>query len=168
FIASEGHSFVTCDMSGAEVAIAADLSREPLLVDSLEKGIDMHSILSSASYSIIFDKPTIISKSKEKFNIDGYEYIPNELRDGHKSVVFAKFYKGGAARVYGVLSKYINRHHKADKRKEISKKISDEFDKKVPVLSKYLSERIIEAQQVGYLRAPIFGRIRYFDQDAYG
>ena len=47
-------------------------------------------------------------------------------------------------------------------------KISEEFDKKVPILSAYLSARITEAQTVGYLRAPVFNRIRYFDADAYG
>lgn len=168
FIARKGYKLVTCDMSGAEVAIAADLSREPLLVDTLEKGVDMHSILSTASYSIIFKTPTIISKSKERFKVGDKEYIPSELRDKHKSVVFAKFYKGGAARVYGVLSKYINAHHTPKDRKSISQKISEEFDKKVPKLSEYLSARITEAQKNGYLKAPVFGRLRYFDADAYG
>lgn len=168
FIARKGHKFITCDMAGAEVAIAADLSREPLLVDSLENGVDMHSILASTSYSIIFNKPTVISKSEDKFNINGHDYIPNHLRDKHKSVVFAKFYKGGAARVYGVLSKYINAHHKSKDRKKIAQRISEEFDKKVPKLSKYLSERINEAQSIGYLRAPVFGRLRFFDSKAYG
>lgn len=168
FIASPGNVLITCDMDAAEVRIAADYSNEPLLVDSLLKGVDMHSELASVSYSILFDRPVVISKSTEPLIIDAKSYIPSELRDVHKSVTFAKFYKGGAKRVYGVLSEYINAHQPADKRGAISKKISDAFDEKVPVLSKYLSDKITEAQEKGTLIGSKLGRIRYFKRDVYG
>lgn len=168
FIAKPDHKFVTCDMSGAEVAIAADYSQEPILLAALREGADMHSQLASVSFSLIFNRPIVISKSEEPFEIDGHEYTPSELRDVHKSVVFAKFYKGGAARVYGVLSKYINRHCDAKARMGLAKKISDALDEKMPKLSEYLSSLIVKAQKDGFLRTSSFGRIRYFDSSVYG
>lgn len=169
FIARPGYKFITCDMNGAEVAIAADYSQEPLLLAALRDGEDMHSKLASVSYSIIFNRPITISKSETPFEIDGKTYIPVELRDEHKSVVFAKFYKGGAARIYGVLNEYINAHWGPKDRKRISQEISEALDKEMPVLSAYLSGLIVEAQTKGFLRDSSFNRIRYFDvEKVYG
>ncbi len=168
FIAPPCYKFITSDMSGAEVAIAADLSREPLLVDAYLHDADMHSQFATTSYSIIFNEPTIISKSKTPITVQGIQYIPSELRDNHKSVVFAKFYKGGPKRIYGVLSKYINKHCKPKQRQKVSKEISDKFDEQVPLLSAYLTNRINEAKRTGSLRAPVFGRIRWFANTAFG
>src|SRR5690606_24302005 len=106
FIARPGYKLITCDMNSAEIAIAADYSGEPLLLDSLVKGTDMHSELASISFSIIFGQPVIISKSIDPISINGIRFIPEQLRNAHKSVVFAKFYKAGAKRVYSVLAEY--------------------------------------------------------------
>lgn len=168
FIARPGYKFITCDMAGAEVAIAADYSQEPILLDALRNGADMHSDLASVSFSIIFSTPTTISKKGAEIDCNGFKYIPEELRDEHKSVVFAKFYKGGAKRVYGVLSKYINRHWPAAKRMDIASEISKALDLKMPKLSAYLSGLITKAQKQGFLRTSSFGRIRFFDSKVYG
>jgi len=164
FIAPKGYKFITCDMSGAEVAIAADYSQEPLLLGSIREGIDMHSQLASISYSIIFGEEVKVSKSEELYK--GYPLV--ELRDDHKSVVFAKFYKGGAKRIYGVLAEYINKFCEASQRVSVSKRISDALDKRMPTLSAYLSGLINKAKKDGFLRGSTFGRIRYFDSNAYG
>jgi DNA polymerase I-like protein with 3'-5' exonuclease and polymerase domains len=169
FIAKPGHKFITCDMEGAEVRIAADYSKEPLLLDSIIAGADMHSQLASLSYSIIFNEPVTISKgaSSVSFGAKSFggakEYVLSELRDTHKSVVFAKFYKGGAKRIYGVLSEYINTHISPRERMEVCKQISVALDSRMPLLSKYLSGIISRAQREGSLRSSIFGRIRFFD-----
>lgn len=169
FKAAPGFKFVTCDMSGAEVAIAADYSQEPILLDALLKGADMHSDLASVSFSILFDEPVTVSKSQIPIVLkNGTTYVPEELRDTHKSVVFAKFYKGGAARVYGVLSKYINEHWPEKERMRIASKISDALDEKMPKLSAYLTGLINQAKKNGFLRTSSFGRIRFFQSDVYG
>lgn len=166
FIPAPGCKFITCDMGAAEVRIAADYSGDELLLDSLAKGVDMHSKLASASYSIIFGRPVTISNTSEEIEIDGHKYILEELRGTHKSVVFAKFYKGGAARVYGVLSKYINTHHKDQKeRMGIARRISDAIDKELPKLSIYLTGLITQAQSEGFLISSSFGRVRYFNKE---
>ena len=169
FIARPGYKMITCDMNSAEVAIAADYSKEPLLLDSLLKGADMHSKLASVSFSIIFGEDFTVTKSEEPVIIKGYEFIPVRLRTDHKSVLFAKFYKAGAKRVYSVLSKYINMLHPQDKRLEIAKQVSDALDAEMPVLSQFLTDQINLANSQGYLRGSKLGRIRYWDnRDAYG
>jgi len=169
FIARPGYKLITCDMAGAEVAIAADYSNEPLLLDSLRSGVDMHSKLASVSFRIIFDNPEIVvNKSSDILIIDSERYVFNDLRDEHKSVVFAKFYKAGAKRVYSVLSSYINRHHPASERLNIATKISTTLDGTMPVLSAYLSGLITLAKKDGYLRSDKLGRIRYFKTTVYG
>jgi len=167
FIPRPGYKMITCDMAGAEVAIAADYSKEPLLLDALKNGVDMHSKLASVSFSIIFKQPVTVSK-EGTIEIDDYKYILNELRDDHKSVVFAKFYKAGAKRVYGVLAEYINRHHSARDRMRIAQEISGALDETMPTLSKYLSGLIEAARARGYLVSDKLGRIRYFNQKVYG
>jgi DNA polymerase-1 len=168
FIARPGYKLITCDMAGAEVAIAADYSQEPLLLSALREGADMHSDLASISYSIIFGQPVKVSKSNEPLSIGDHTFIPQELRDHHKSVVFAKFYKAGAKRIYSVLAEYINLFHTEDKRLEIASEISTALDKRMPKLSKYLDGLIKKAQTDGFLRTSKMGRIRFFNEDVYG
>ncbi len=168
FKAKPGYKFITCDMEGAEIAIAADYSQEPILLESIRSGLDMHSSLSSVSYSIIFGQPVTISKSENPIDINGHKLIPVTLRDLHKSVVFAKFYKAGAKKLYGVLAEYINMFHPEEMRIPVAQKISKALDKKMPKLSKYLDNQIETAQREGYLRGSSLGRIRFFSKDVYG
>jgi DNA polymerase I-like protein with 3'-5' exonuclease and polymerase domains len=161
FIPDPDEVWITADMEAAEVRIAADYSGDQMLVDSLMKDLDLHSILSSGSYSIIFGQDVTISKSKEKIKIKDKEFVLQTLRDTHKSVLFAKFYKGGAKRVYEVLAEYINLFNKNGMK--IADRISKLVDSKLPRLSEYLSGLITEAKEKGFLRGSKLGRIRYFN-----
>lgn len=168
FVASPGHKLVTCDMESAEIRIAADYSQEPLLLKSILEGADMHSEVATTTFSIIFGKHTPISKSHEPFEVGGYTFVPEELRDKHKRLIFAKFYKAGAKRVYNVAAEFINLFYEGEERMQIAQKISDAVDKKMPKLMKYLSGLIKEAHTKGYLRGSKLGRVRFFNEDAYG
>jgi DNA polymerase I-like protein with 3'-5' exonuclease and polymerase domains len=128
----------------------------------------MHSELASISFSIIYGEPVTISKSSEPLQIGKFTIIPKEARDIHKSVTFSKFYKGGPSRVYQILAKYINQAQPAAKRMTIAKKISEALDHALPMLSKYLSKLIDEANYRGYLVTTKLGRRRYFDGKVYG
>lgn len=162
FIPDPDEVWITADMEAAEVRIAADYSGDEMLSDSLMKDLDLHSILSSGSYSIIFGQDVVISKSKEKIKIKDKEFVLQTLRDTHKSVLFAKFYKGGAKRVYEVLAEYINLFNRNGMK--IAERISKLVDSKLPRLSAYLSSLIDEARNKGFLRGSKLGRIRYFDK----
>lgn len=167
FLADPGHVMITCDMQGAEVRIAADYSGEQKLIDSILKDEDLHSSLASKSFSIIFGEKVKIDKSDKVIEVGAFKFKSRELRDRHKSVLFAKFYKGGAKRVYEVLSEYINLYHQ-EKQLDIADKISKAIDKLLPKLSKYLTEQITIAQDMGELRGSKLGRVRYFDENVYG
>lgn len=165
FLPDVGHVMITSDMDGAEVRVAADYSQEPKLVKSILNDEDLHSKLASISYSIIFGSKTTISKTKAPVIVGPHNFISKTLRDTHKSVLFAKFYKGGAKRVYDVLSEYINKFHKGDATKEIALEISVAMDKELPKLSKYLTGLINEAKKNGFLIGSRLGRIRYFNKE---
>jgi DNA polymerase-1 len=169
FIAKPGHKLITCDMKSAEIAIAGDYSKEPLLVDAMKLGVDMHSELASISFSIIFKQKINVTNSEtDTISVDGYTYVLGELRGEHKSVTFAKFYKAGAKRVYTTLAKYINRHHPADNRIRVAGDVSNALDARMPQLSRYLSNLIDEAKTTGKLVSDKLGRIRYFQPTVYG
>ena len=165
FLPDEGDLMVTSDMDGAEVRVAADYSQEPKLVKSILNDEDLHSKLASISYSIIFETPITVSKTKAPINVGSHNFISKTLRDTHKSVLFAKFYKGGAKRVYDVLSEYINKFHRGEATKEIAAQISKAMDKELPKLSKYLTGLINEAKSMGYLIGSKLGRIRFFNKE---
>jgi len=168
FIAPPLHSVITSDMSGAEIALAADFSKDDLLMKSLKEGTDMHSELATISATIIYDQAIKISKSKDSITVGKVTIIPQEFRDIHKSVTFSKFYKGGPKRVYEILARYINPVTPERKRMTVAKRISEAIDKALPKLSKYLQSKIDEANSKGYLVTTKIGRRRYFDSEVYG
>ena len=168
FIAPPGHKIITCDMASAEIVLAADFSGEPLLVKSIEEGVDMHSELATISASIIYGRYVRISKSTEPLVLDKATIIPQEFRDIHKSVTFSKFYKGGPKRVYDILSRYINPVHPAKRRTMIAKRISEAIDRALPKLSSYLTQQIDQANSQGWLTITKLGRRRKFDTKVHG
>lgn len=168
FIAPDGYKMITSDMGSAEIRIAADYSGDKFLLASLYEGLDMHSELATTSFSIIYDEPVIVSKSEEPVVVQGQRLIPADLRQAHKTVLFAKFYKGGAKRVYQCLAKYINQVHPPSDRMEIASRISKAIDERMPDLTAYLTSLINEANTKMCLRGSKLGRIRYFNGDAYG
>lgn len=167
FLPEPSHKMITCDMDSAEVRIAGDYSNERSLLNSVIRDEDLHSKLASVSYSIIFGTPVKVSKHGT-FKYKGMEFSLNDMRNTHKSVLFAKFYKGGAQRCYEVLSEYINLVHK-DGQMEIANKLSKAIDKALPKLTRYLTKVIKDTNLVGWNRGTDkIGRIRFFKEDAYG
>lgn len=56
YIAKEGYSLVTADMSGAELRILGNLSADPVFVECYSNGIDLHSRTASEVFGIPMDK----------------------------------------------------------------------------------------------------------------
>lgn len=168
FIAPPGYKMITCDMTGAEITIAADQSKDPLLLKNVLEGADIHSQLASISFSLIFGCTVKITKAEEAVTIKEVTFVPNDAREVHKSATFSKFYKGGPARIYQVLARYINQAQPAKKRMAISKLISQAIDNALPRLSRYLDSLIDTANTQGYLITTKLGRRRYFDTKVHG
>jgi DNA polymerase I-like protein with 3'-5' exonuclease and polymerase domains len=167
FLPDVGDELVTCDMDSAEVRLAADFSNDPLLLDSLLKGVDMHSKLASVSFSIIFGESFTVSQSTEPVTVAGLTVIPKELRTLHKNATFCKFYKGGPGRIYAILSKYINLLHKRGAMK-IAKQISYALDQELAGLNSYLDTVIGGANMKQKMNGYKFNRVRYFPKGAFG
>ena len=64
YIAKEGHSLVTADMSGAELRILGNLSADPVFIDCYMNGIDIHTRTASEVFGIPFDQV----KNKDRGN----------------------------------------------------------------------------------------------------
>jgi len=56
YIAADGCSLITADMSGAELRILGNLSADPVFVDCYHNGIDLHTRTASEVFGIPFDK----------------------------------------------------------------------------------------------------------------
>jgi len=56
YVAKEGHSLITADMSGAELRILGNLSADPVFVECYANGIDLHTRTASEVFGIPFDE----------------------------------------------------------------------------------------------------------------
>lgn len=170
FIPDPGYSFVDCDLTGQELLIAGDFSKDPLILKAFKEKFDHHSFLASLSYSIIFDKKFEVKNEDKEVEVGGFTYNLKTLRDVHKSCLFAKIYLGGAKRVQNVLNEYLVNHWPPEKRLDKAVEISKKLDDALNVLNKYLKSKVEEVKKNGYVVANKLGRRRYFDvpDEAYG
>jgi len=58
FIAKEGYVLITSDMSGAELRILGNLSKDPIFIDSYANGIDLHTKTASGVFNVPMDEVT--------------------------------------------------------------------------------------------------------------
>ena len=93
FKADEGYMMATIDYSGQEIALAASQSQDPLLLRSLNEGLDLHSHLAQSTFRLIKNNLDLIV-SKE---------INAHLRKKHKPILFGLFYGAGPKRIADIL-----------------------------------------------------------------
>jgi len=58
FVAKEGYVLITSDMSGAELRILGNLSKDPIFIDSYANGIDLHTKTASGVFNVPMDEVT--------------------------------------------------------------------------------------------------------------
>lgn len=58
FIAKDGYSLVTADMSGAELRILGNLSQDPVFIECYANGIDLHTRTASEVFDVAMDNVT--------------------------------------------------------------------------------------------------------------
>jgi DNA polymerase I-like protein with 3'-5' exonuclease and polymerase domains len=95
FISGPGHKLVTVDMSGAELRILAELSKEPVWVEAFKNGWDVHSV----GAEIVFGKKWAdgtedgckFAATKHKCKCS----VHKELRQIAKTINFMLAYGGG-------------------------------------------------------------------------
>lgn len=91
---SQEYDFVTCDMSGQEIRIAASYSQDAMLLASLNEGLDLHSTLAQDSFRIIKHDPELVVSQE----------VNSSYRKKHKPILFGYIYGAGAKRIADVLN----------------------------------------------------------------
>lgn len=181
FVADPGFSFVDCDMTGQEVAIAAVYSKDPLLLSVFTDKFDHHSFLASISFSIIFNTEMnnkfklVIDKSKDLVTYTSFNGLTKtvskkQLRDDHKQCLFAIIYGAGQKRIYTVLANYINFCYNGAERDVVAASVTKALKGKLFKLNEWLQTRVKFVKANGYLTTSKLGRKRFFDdrEGAYG
>jgi DNA polymerase-1 len=135
FIAKDGYVLITADMSGAELRILGNLSKEPAFKYCYDHGVDIHTKTASEVYKVSME-----------------EAANNKYRKPAKAIGFGI--------VYG-MSKYgLSRRLKISE-KEADKVINGYFQA-YPLIYEYLTKSGRDAVRLGYSRS-ISGRKRFYN-----
>lgn len=136
---------MTIDLSSAELVILADKSKDKLLTASITEGLDLHSLLATETFKIVYNNPKFIVSST----------INENLRRLHKKVLFSIIYGAVAYRIAALLNIPIKTAETVfDKLKEL---LSDMFN--------YLEHVVGKTIELGYCEINQFsGRKAYFPE----
>jgi DNA polymerase I len=154
------YKYITLDLSGAEIVIAASNSQDPLLIKSITEKFDLHSMLATKSYSIIYRCIKRPYKTSTPITPDGTVTITkkdDDLRSAHKPVLFGIMYMAGANRISELL----------DIPENIAKFVLEGIFQLLPEMKKYLYRTAKGALSKGFIIAnKITKRRRYFSEEA--
>lgn len=134
FVAKEGCSLITADMSGAELRILGNLSRDPVFIDAYASGQDLHTRTASEIFGV------------------SYTAVTKDMRNAAKSINFGL--------VYGMSPVGLSARLKITK-KEAEMMINKYFQRYVGV-KKYLDKAAKDAVRNRYTRT-VSGRKRYYN-----
>jgi DNA polymerase I-like protein with 3'-5' exonuclease and polymerase domains len=91
----EGYSFVSCDFSSQELVLIAEDSQEPVWIEAVQKGWDLHSSVAEMVFKKIWKNAAISDclyyKTKQKCNCPEHK----KLRDKIKTINYALSYGAG-------------------------------------------------------------------------
>ena len=135
FVSPEGQKLVVADYSGCELRIIAELSEDPVFLETFRRGDDLHSIVASA----IFKKN--VSKTENP-----------ELRQKAKAINFGLAYGMGQQGLAMQL----------EIPEEEAGELLNQYFRSYPSVKKYLEQSANEAIKKGY-STTIGGRKRYYD-----
>lgn len=144
FTCKDGYFIASCDMSQAELRLAASFSQDKYLLGVFNEGIDVHVLIAQEVWNVIGDGSTV---TKEYPIWNG-----TILREITKSLTYGLMYGAGASKVselYGIPL-------------DTAKKVIEMVYKKLEGLSKFLNSCISSGRRNGYLKAnDITNRRRY-------
>ncbi len=66
FVAADGYTLITADMSGAELRILGNVSADPIFIECFKEGIDLHSRTMAEIHGIPVDKVTGVMRDSAK------------------------------------------------------------------------------------------------------
>jgi DNA polymerase-1 len=153
FIAPEGWSYVSSDFSSQELCIIAHGSQDPVWLQSLEKGEDLHSVCADLVYGDEWkneaDDDCAYMQAREKCDCKGHK----KLRTAVKGINFGLAYGMGPHKLADTLDIPI----------EEAQELIDKYFKVFPAIKQFLDKNARFGKKHGYIRtmAP-YGRIRKF------
>jgi DNA polymerase-1 len=151
FIAPKGYKMISSDFSGQEIAVMAQISKDPTLVKSLNNGYDMHLAIANQFYDLGIPEECLKS-THEKYK--EYKSKFKHQRSTAKSVTFGLAYgksNFGFAKDFGISE-------------EEAQKIIDDYFKGMPKLKEAIDNTHKELKEEGYVRT-LVGRYRHFGTD---
>jgi DNA polymerase I-like protein with 3'-5' exonuclease and polymerase domains len=99
---AEEYMYITCDMSGAELRIIAEVANDPVWIGAFTRGEDVHSVCTELLYPEKWPELALPDCAYYKLREDGTPQHKkckcpehNSLRDGTKAVNFLLAYGGG-------------------------------------------------------------------------
>jgi DNA polymerase-1 len=153
FIAPEGWSYVSSDFSSQELCIIAHGSQDPVWLQSLEKGEDLHSVCADLVYGDEWkneaDDDCAYMQAREKCDCKGHK----KLRTAVKGINFGLAYGMGPHKLAETL----------DIEVEEAQDLIKKYFKVFPAIKNFLDKNARFGKKHGYIRtmAP-YGRIRKF------
>lgn len=138
FVAKPGYSLLTADMSGAELRILGNLSKDPVFVEAYSTGQDLHTRTASE----VFDRP--------------YDKVEKAMRNAAKAINFGL--------VYGMSSVGLSKRLKISE-KEAEAMINKYFNR-YQGIKRYLKKAGDDAVRNRY-STTISGRRRYYNMPPY-
>ena len=151
FKATPGHKLIVLDYSGQEIAVMAQVSQDPTLIEALNKGQDLHLRIANQFYQLRIPEEKLYTTHAE------YETIKETYKKQRymaKSITFGLSYGKTA---YG-FSKDFNITE------EQAQRIVDEYFKSMPLLQKSILRSHQAIQNQGYVET-LIGRRRRFKKN---
>ena len=138
FVAADGYSLITADMSGAELRILGNMSKDPIFIECFRDGIDLHSRTMAEIHNIPIDK------------------VSGEMRNSAKAINFGLMYglsKFGLARGLKISEK-------------AAEEMMNKYFSRYRGVKKYLDKSAREAVRNRYSMT-ISGRKRFYNLPEY-
>ncbi len=154
FIVPEGYSMVTCDYSGQELRVLAEISQEPVLIDTFNKGKDMHLSTANDFFDLKIPEEALYESSKEH---SVYKAKFKAERNKAKTINFGMAYGKGA---YGFAKDF-------NISEEEAQEILDKYFAALPGVKQSIDDCHERVRTDGYVNT-MTGRRRRFTKSSWG
>ena len=150
FVVPEDKVMITCDYSGQELRVLAEITREPVLVDTFIKGKDMHLSTANDFFSLGIPEKALYEEDEEH---EYYKKKFKEERNKAKTINFGMAYGKGA---YGFSKDFGISEDEAQE-------ILDKYFAALPKVKEGIEKCHEEIRQQGYTTS-MTGRKRHFEK----
>lgn len=150
----QDYLMISADFSGQELRLLVELSKEPKLIEALEKQMDLHSYSASLLNDIPYDDFLEKDASGNVVMEDGAPKIKADMKKNYrgptKSCTFGIIYGAGPTKLASQLNIEVNTA------KQLMKKYFETF----PGIKTLMDELVEEAKENKYALSPLDGRRR--------